>query len=89
MAASTEADFNWNEECVYSEINMDVSDRNQERASSPRDDQMYAYAIGYYAGRAEGVENNPYAPDDPLRPLYTRGYDCGVTDYCHEAHPEE
>lgn len=48
-----------------------------------------AYALGYYHGRAEGVDQNPYESCDPARYWYTRGYDAGVADYCHEAHPED
>lgn len=42
----------------------------------------YAYAIGYYDGRAEGVDNNPYE-DSELKHSYRLGYDKGVADYCH------
>ena len=42
----------------------------------------YAYAIGYYDGRSEGVDNNPYE-DRELRHSYRLGYDRGVSDYCH------
>jgi hypothetical protein len=48
------------------------------------DEALYAYAIGYYAGRSSGTENNPYDPDDSLRPYYTWGYETGVTDYCKQ-----
>jgi hypothetical protein len=42
----------------------------------------YAYAIGYYDGRAEGVYNNPYE-DKEMAHNYKIGYDRGVADYCH------
>lgn len=48
-----------------------------------------AYALGYYHGRAEGVDQNPYDGEDPARYMYTWGYEAGVSDYCHEAHPDE
>ena len=40
-----------------------------------------AYAIGYYHGRACGIEVNNY-DDSSLRVLYTLGYERGVADYC-------
>jgi hypothetical protein len=40
-----------------------------------------AYAIGYYDGRHNGVENNVY-DESKLRVLYTMGYERGVADYC-------
>lgn len=40
-----------------------------------------AYALGYYDGRKNGVENNQYE-DSSLRVLYTMGYERGVADYC-------
>lgn len=44
--------------------------------------ELKAYAIGYYDGRAEGVDNNPYkAGEDALRHMYRRGYDAGVADF--------
>ena len=52
-------------------------------------EHMYAYAIGYYAGKAEGVYQNPYDQDKQERHLYTLGYDAGVSDYCEETHPED
>jgi len=43
---------------------------------------VYAYAVGYYDGRAEGVEKCPF-DDDCMRDSYKRGYETGVTDYCN------
>lgn len=44
--------------------------------------ELKAYAIGYYDGRAEGVESNPYkAGEDALRHMYRRGYDAGIAEY--------
>lgn len=48
-----------------------------------------AYALGYYHGRAEGVNQNPYDGEDTARSMYTWGYEAGVADYCREAHPED
>ena len=48
-----------------------------------------AYALGYYHGRAIGVEDNPYDSEDEARYYYRLGYDAGVADYCHENHPED
>lgn len=48
-----------------------------------------AYALGYYHGRAEGVDQNPYDGDDDARHYYREGYDLGVAHYCHETHPED
>lgn len=44
-------------------------------------DYGYAYAMGYYAGRAIGEAENPFAYSDPCRALYARGYDRGVADW--------
>ena len=40
-----------------------------------------AYALGYYDGRSQGVENNIYQ-ESKLRVMYTMGYERGVADYC-------
>jgi hypothetical protein len=45
------------------------------------DNTYEAYAIGYYDGRNNGVENNVY-DESQLRFLYTTGYERGVADYC-------
>jgi hypothetical protein len=45
-------------------------------------DEMLAYAIGYWDGRHEGVEENVYRHADPCRAYYTTGYETGVGDYC-------
>lgn len=45
------------------------------------DNTYEAYAIGYYDGRNNGIENNHYE-DSSLRVLYTMGYERGVADYC-------
>ena len=42
---------------------------------------LYAYAVGYYDGRAFGVDNCPFE-EDCMRQSYKRGYETGVTDYC-------
>lgn len=44
--------------------------------------ELKAYALGYYHGRSEGVEKDPYVSDE-LRHLYRRGYDAGVADYAY------
>jgi hypothetical protein len=50
--------------------------------------ELYAYALGYYYGRAEG--NNPGLFDgEPEAHFFNQGYDLGVFDYCCGAHPEE
>jgi hypothetical protein len=43
-------------------------------------EQFRAYAVGYYDGRAEGIECNPYRADH-LRHAYRQGYDAGVADF--------
>ena len=43
-----------------------------------------AFALGYYHGREDGNENNPYDPSDIARDYYKRGYDKGIVDYCAE-----
>jgi len=52
------------------------------------DDQLRSFALGYYHGRADGVDRNPYYEKFPytdanelLTHLYRRGYDAGVADY--------
>ena len=50
--------------------------------------ELYAYARGYYDGRAEGSENCPFEMDD-ARAYYRQGYEAGVSDYCKENHPED
>ena len=45
---------------------------------------VYAYALGYYEGRVNGVdENNPF-DDSNERWAFKLGYNRGVTDYCDE-----
>ena len=46
------------------------------------DTYYYEYALGYYAGRAEGVYNNPYE-DKVMSHSYKLGYDRGVADFWH------
>jgi len=36
----------------------------------------------------EGVDMNPFTKDLE-RYCYRRGYDAGVTEYCHKNHPED
>ena len=51
----------------------------------------YAYARGYYDARSEGIEINPY-PSESLADMhqaYREGYDCGISDYCRDNHPED
>jgi predicted Zn-dependent protease with MMP-like domain len=45
-------------------------------------DALNAYALGYYEGRAFGVDSNNYDGNDPNRALYKWGYERGVSDYC-------
>lgn len=51
--------------------------------------ELYAYAMGYYYGRAEGSHNDPFSDNCWLRSLFKSGYDAGVADYCAEVHSEE
>lgn len=47
------------------------------------DRELYAYALGYYHGRSDGVGKDCFADEaDILRHLYQRGYEAGVNDYC-------
>lgn len=50
---------------------------------------LEAYALGYYHGRAFGVDSVPDSYNDSAVHFYRRGYDAGVSDYCREAHNEE
>lgn len=43
-------------------------------------ENMVAFAIGYYDGRKDGVENNRF--EGAMRGFYQQGYDRGVADYC-------
>jgi hypothetical protein len=44
---------------------------------------LYAYALGYYYGRAEGVDHDPFAESEGnCRYFYQQGYEAGVADYC-------
>jgi hypothetical protein len=46
---------------------------------------LYAYALGYYYGRAEGHDPDPYAAyEDICKLLYKQGYEAGVADHCYE-----
>lgn len=45
-----------------------------------KESEIKAYALGYYDGRTEGVENDTY-DNDALRHMYRRGYDAGVADF--------
>jgi hypothetical protein len=47
-----------------------------------RDLFMFYVAMvrGYYDGRVNGAENNPYLGE--RRFYYRRGYDRGIADYC-------
>lgn len=42
----------------------------------------FAYAVGYYDARVDGVEDNHYDHADPCRAFYKEGYDRGIADYC-------
>lgn len=44
--------------------------------------EMIAYAQGYWDGRHEGVDCNPYDHADPRRYIYATAYEAGVGDYC-------
>ena len=50
--------------------------------------QMYAYALGYFYGRAEGKDPDLYEGEDECRLYYKQGYDSGVSDYCAEIEAE-
>jgi hypothetical protein len=41
----------------------------------------YAFALGYFHGRAHGTEDCQFTTDAE-RLEYRRGYDAGVSDYC-------
>jgi hypothetical protein len=47
--------------------------------------ELYAYGLGYYHGRAEGHDPDPYSEyEDGCRQLYKQGYQAGVADHCYE-----
>ena len=52
---------------------------------------MTAHSLGYWHGRDQGIESNPYdSEDNPyLYAAYRLGYDCGISDYCRDNHPED
>lgn len=43
--------------------------------------ELYAYALGYFYGRTEGVYDNRF-DGEPEAHFFKRGYDAGVSDYC-------
>ena len=49
----------------------------------------YAYAQGYYAGRANGVEEDWPQMSELCRSSYKEGYEQGVADYCRFELKEE
>jgi len=53
------------------------------------DASYYAYALGYYQGRQEGVLDMPESLPEEQRLRWKQGYDRGVTDYCYEQHGDE
>lgn len=60
------------------------------RGERMNDQKLYAYALGYYYGRAEGSHNDPFSDDnEELQHLFKIGYDAGVSDYCGHAHGDE
>lgn len=56
---------------------------------SPDHPAVAAYALGYYHGRARGVDYQQEHYDELENWFYACGYEHGVADYCREAHPEE
>lgn len=56
-----------------------------------KQNEKYAFAVGYHDGLESGFENNPYDNEKQtiLYKAYREGYDRGVSDYCLENHPEE
>ena len=47
--------------------------------------ELYAYALGYFHARAHGKDMDCFVGEaDLLRHLYRRGYDAGISDYCGE-----
>ena len=51
--------------------------------------ELYAYAMGYYYGRALGYHDNQFSENSWLSRLFKEGYDAGVADYCSETHADE
>ena len=49
-------------------------------------EEMYAYALGYYYGRSQGNDPDPYddETESTCRHYYKEGYQSGVSDYCDE-----
>lgn len=46
-----------------------------------KEQELYAYALGYYHGRLKGESLDCFADEaDTLRSLYRRGYDAGVNE---------
>jgi len=53
--------------------------------SKMNEQELYAYALGYYHGRLKGESLDCFADEaDNLRNLYHRGFYAGVADYCRE-----
>jgi hypothetical protein len=46
---------------------------------------LYAYALGYFYGRSEGYDPDPFSESEGnCRYFYQQGYEAGVSDYCDE-----
>ena len=55
-----------------------------------KDRELYAYGLGYYYGRAEGHDPDPYsAYEDECRHYYKMGYEAGIADHCYITYPGE
>jgi hypothetical protein len=52
-------------------------------------DHCYAYALGYFDARLDGVEDNHYDHADPCRHFYKSGYERGIADYCDKEHLDD
>ena len=52
------------------------------------DSNKFAFNMGFKDGLNTGEENNPFE-DSELFWAYRSGYDSGVAEYCHQAHPED
>lgn len=55
--------------------------------SKPTEQELYAYACGFYDGLAVGVERNEFA--DRLKDFYKAGFDRGTQEYKDQLFPEE
>lgn len=54
-----------------------------------KNEDTLAYQTGFADGLEFGYEKRNKYKRDKERLLYRMGYDAGVSEYCHQEHPED